>query len=95
MHCQSSITLSLKRRWPVHSRNVFYNENLSLETVKTFKTNYKETTVFFCTTILLLSPLYIIVYTRRVPIALAIVEVMPRGRVMYSNTNKHPSSTLR
>jgi len=32
--------------------------------------------------------------TRR-HIAIAIVEVMPWGRVMYSNTNKHLSSNLR
>jgi len=39
--------------------------------------------------------LYITLYTRRRPIAIAIVEVMPRARVMYSNTNKHSYSTLR
>ena len=41
-----------------------------------------------------LSPLNITLYTRRGPSVYAIVEVMPRGRVMYSNTNKHSSSTL-
>ena len=45
------------------------------------------------TTILFLAPLHIILYTWRGRIAIAIVEVMPRGRVMYSNTLKH--STLR
>ena len=44
---------------------------------------------------LFLAPSYITLYTWRGPIAIAIVEVMTRGRVMYSNTNKHSSSTLR
>ena len=50
--------------------------------------------IFFCTTVLFLAPLYITLYKWRGPIAIAIVEVMPRSRVMYSNMNKHSSSTL-
>ena len=51
--------------------------------------------IFFCTTILFIAPLYISLYTWRGPIAIALVEVMPLGRVMYNNmedrctTNKH------
>ena len=49
-----------------------------------FKTNKKETIIFFCATILFLAPLYITLYTWRGPVAIAIVEEMPRDRVMYS-----------
>jgi len=51
--------------------------------------------IFFCTTILILAPLYITLDTCPGHIAIAIVEVMPRSRLMYSYTNKHSSATLR
>ena len=61
-----------------------------------YKYNTQKNFIFFYTTILFLSPLYTTLYTTRTSIAIAIVEVMPRGRViMYSNTNKHFSSNLR
>jgi len=67
---------------------------LCKETDKTLRQTKKETFIFFCTTILVLAPLYITLYTCRGPIAIAIDEVMPQSRVMYSNTNKRSSSTL-
>ena len=94
MHCQCSIRLSSSRLCPVHARYHFRKE-IVLRNSKNFKTNETETILFFCTTILFLAPLYITLYTWLGPIAIAIVEVMPLGRVMYSKTNKHSSSTLR
>ena len=89
MYCQCSIRLSSPRLCPVHNRHVVVKTNLLRNSYNLKK--HKKNFIFFCTTLLFLSPLY----TTRRPIAFAIVAVMPRGRVMYSNTNKHFSYNLR
>ena len=97
MYCQCSI------RWPrldcvLFMQGMSFVKTSMLRNSKNFKTN-KKNFIFFYTTILFLSPLYTTLYTTRRPIAIAIVEVTPRGRVMYSNTfplsyaNKHTRLT--
>jgi len=71
-------------------KTMLFRKSLNLK-----KTKNKNNFIFFYKTLLFLSPLYTTLYTTRRPIAIAIVEVMPRGRAVYSNTNKHFSSNLR
>ena len=93
MYRQCSIRLSSSRLCPVHASYHFRKENCVKKQLKLL--NKHKINRFLCTTILVLAPSYNTLYTWRGPIAIAIVEVMPRVRVMYSNANKHSSSTLR